>query len=177
VKELGDRSVLRSIFFWIETDEEPTVNPESPVSLIDTTFMPEGRAIVSAPSPKEPYFISLESINQLFAGAEQQETRRVTTGTAWLPVLGELDPESEGKRGSVFRIPLRLFHSSFACKANEIDLVGLYGGWGDTADQTSTLSFYSKEESSVFQNWLETDTGMSSALLSSSTTAGDSGLA
>jgi len=155
VKDFGDRSVLRTLFFWIDIDEDAVVTTESPTPLMETAFILEGRAIVSALSPEEPYFTSPESVEQLFAEVERGKTRRITTGTAWLPVLGDLDPESEGKRGSVFRIPLRLFHSAFAVKANEIDLVGLYGSWGSTLDQTSTRDFYSEEESGVFQNWME----------------------
>ncbi|MBW2714077.1 MAG: hypothetical protein JRC77_10050, partial [Deltaproteobacteria bacterium] len=150
-----DRSILRSLYFWIEDDEDALLNAESPAPLIDTAVMLEGRAVVSAPSAEEPYFTSPESIDQLFAEEEREDGRWVTTGTAWLPVLGDLDPACEGKPGSVFRIPQRIFHSPFAFRSNEIDFVGLYDSWGSTLEQTATKAFYSKEESEVFQRWME----------------------
>ncbi len=91
VKVLGDRSILRSLYFWIEGDEDAVVDSESPAPFIDIPVMQGSRAVVSAPSPEEPTFTSPESIDQLFAEVEREDSRWVTTGTAWLPVRGDLD--------------------------------------------------------------------------------------
>lgn len=164
VKDLGGRSVIRTHFFWVEIDDEVVTKSQRSRSLMDTTFKVGGRAIVSAPSLEEPTFTSPEAIDQLFAEVERGGGRRVTTGTAWLPVLGPMDGECDGKPGSVFRIPLRLFHSAFTVRDNEIDLVGPYDSWGSTLEGTATQDYYCKEESRVFQGWMTVSRRLSEML-------------